>query len=386
MRTAIIGCGYVADFYLRNLAGHPDFEILGAYDEDHAKRDRFCAHFSVPIYQTLESAITDPRTEMVFNLTNPRSHFTVSSAAVLAGKHVYTEKPLGMTLAEAQKLVAMAAEHDVRIGTAPCNMLSDTIQELWRAVRRGAVGKVRVVYANYDAGMIAPNHSPWNWQSESGSHWPAKDEFEVGCTYEHAGYFLTVLAALFGPARRVTAFASTQIADKGIAVDTMAPDFSVGIIEYGDGVVARVTTGLVAPVDESLTIVGDKGVLVVPFLRDDRERILISNATDVGWFTKKLRRVAWRLGVQIHGWPLYRTFSRPTGVAFTDAGPNKPVDFLRGPQDMLDAIRQQRPHRLTGELGIHVVELIEALQYPERFAGRRDIHSSFPLIEPLDSL
>ena len=163
----------------------------------------------------------------------------------------------------------------------------------------------------------------------------------------------------------------------------MAPDFSVGLIEYDDGVVARVTAGLVAPMDKSLTIVGDKGVLIVPYLRNDQEQILISNVSETGWFVKKLHRAARRFGVQIHGWPLYRTFSLPTGVPFTKAGVDKPVDFFRGPQDMVDAIRAKKPHRLSGELGIHIVELIEALQYPERFGNRRDIRSSFVPIEPL---
>ena len=169
MRTAIIGCGYVADFYLRNLPGHPDFEVVGAYDEEHAKRDQFFAHFSVPVYPTLESAISDPRSELVLNLTNPRSHFAVTSSALRAGKHVYTEKPMGLRLAEAESLVGIAAEHGVQIGSAPCNILSETIQELWRALRGGIIGKVRLIYANYDDGMIAPNQAPWNWKSEAGS-------------------------------------------------------------------------------------------------------------------------------------------------------------------------------------------------------------------------
>jgi len=56
-------------------------------------------------------------------------------------------------------------------------------------IKDGAVGKVRLVYANYDDGFIAPVMSPWTWQIESGAYWPAKDEFEVGCTYEHADIF-----------------------------------------------------------------------------------------------------------------------------------------------------------------------------------------------------
>jgi hypothetical protein len=52
--------------------------------------------------------------------------------------------------------------------------------------------------------MIAPNLSPWDWRNESGVPWPARDEFEIGCTYEHAGYVLTWLCDFFGPARAVT--------------------------------------------------------------------------------------------------------------------------------------------------------------------------------------
>ena len=80
--------------------------------------------------------------------------------------------------------------------------------------------------------MIAPKLSPWSWRNESGVPWPAKDEFEVGCTYEHAGYILTWLAAFFGPATQGDLVCLVPDPDKGIAVDVMAPDFTVGCIEY----------------------------------------------------------------------------------------------------------------------------------------------------------
>ena len=93
--------------------------------------------------------------------------------------------------------------------------------------------------------MIAPQMEPWTWMNSVGTPWPAKDEFEVGCTYEHAGYFLSWLLTFFGPARRVTSFASCQIPDKGIEVNEMAPDFTCGCIEFGNGVVARAVSRLV---------------------------------------------------------------------------------------------------------------------------------------------
>jgi hypothetical protein len=101
--------------------------------------------------------------------------------------------------------------------------------------------------------------NPTRWRSASGAPWPAKDEFETGCTYEHAAYVLSWLAAFFGPAQRVTAYASCRIGDKGIPVDAMARDFSVGCIEYKDDVVARVTFSTVAPIDKSIMIIGEHG-------------------------------------------------------------------------------------------------------------------------------
>jgi hypothetical protein len=69
--------------------------------------------------------------------------------------------------------------------------------------------------------------------------------------------------------------------------------------------------------------------------------------------------------------------------SFRSSKGNKPVDFLRGPADMAEAIREGRPCRLSPELGVHMTELIETLQYPERFENPRTINSSFDPIHPL---
>jgi hypothetical protein len=71
---------------------------------------------------------------------------------------------------------------------------------------------------------------------------------------------------------------------------------------------------------------------------------------------------------------------KPTGV-LVDA--SKPVDFNRGPAELAEAILQKRPCRLSGKMGLHIVDLVEALQYPERFGGKRTIHSTFDPIHPL---
>ena len=217
MNIAIAGCGYVADSYLATLADHPELALVGAFDRDQERLDRFAGHWATHAYSSVEALIEDPRVELVLNLTNPRSHYEVTRACLEGAKHVYSEKPLAMCVEQAAELVGIARARGLYLSSAPCSALSETAQTLWKAIRENAVGRIRLVYANFDDGMVGPNMKPWTWVSASGAPWPARDEFEVGCAFEHAGYVLTWLAAFFGPAVSLTAFASCRIPDKGVS-------------------------------------------------------------------------------------------------------------------------------------------------------------------------
>jgi len=295
---------------------------------------------------------------------------------------------LAMEPRKARELIDLAEKKAVYLACAPCSVLSETAQTVWRALREGVIGRVRLVYANFDDGMIAPKQSPWLWRNETGVPWPAKDEFEVGCTYEHAGYILTWLAAFFGPAIVVTSFASCLLPDKGISVDAMAPDFTVGCLEYDNGVVARVTCSLVAPKDKSLTIIGDEGILRVADVRNDVCPIYVRKIPPTRWRDAIERRVnGLRRSLKLRGfetdWHLWQKY--PIGKAGPGqfVSPGKPVDFCRGLAELTDAIQEKRPCRLSAQLGWHIVEIIESLQYPERFGFRRKLASSFDQIHPL---
>ena len=390
MKLAVIGCGYVAEFYGKTLGNYPELKLVGAFDRNERNRRAFCNRWGVRSYVTLNQLLNDSSVELVLNLTNPRSHYELTKQCIEAGKHVYSEKPLAMDEAHARDLVGLARQRNVYLASAPCSLLGDTAQTVWKALREGAVGRVRLVYANFDDGIVAPKQSPWLWRNDSGVAWPAKDEFEVGCTYEHAGYILTWLAAFFGPALNVTSFASCLLRDKGIPVDSMAPDFTVGCIEYADDVVARVTCSLMAPRDKSLTVVGDDGVLHVADLRNDMCSVYVRRIPPSrvrGGIERRLNNWRRTLGIpgseiDWHFWDRYPFARKSPGRL---VGQGKRVDFCRGPIELVNAIREQRPCRLSAQLGWHMTELIESLQYPERFGFRRNLTSSFDPIQPLPS-
>lgn len=371
MRLAIVGCGFVADYYLATLPLHPELELLGVMDRDPARSRRLAEFHQVPRYPSLDAILADDRVEMVLNLTNPRSHYAISRAALDAGKHVYSEKPLGMDMDEARDLVALADAKGLAMASAPCSFLSETAQTIGRELRHEVVGPVRVVYAEMDDGMVHRMRHD-KWRSTAGVPWPSKDEFEIGCTLEHAGYYVTWLAAWFGPATSVTAFASVQVPDKLLAepLDLSSPDFSVACIQYANGVVARLTCSILAPHDHSLTIVGDEGILCTDDSWDYRSPV---------WSRKMMtirRRTLLNPIKKKH--PLAES---PHGKAETKG--SQDMDFMRGPAEVASAVQEGRPCRVSNEFSLHVNEIALAIHHTREQGCHRELTTTFTPIAPM---
>lgn len=372
MQLAIVGCGFVADLYMRTLKLHPQLSVTGVYDREPERAERFARYHGLRVYRSLDELLADPATVLVANLTNPDSHFAVSDACLRAGKHVYSEKPLAMSFDEANKLVELARQKNLLLSSAPCSLLSESAQTFARALREGHVGRVRAVYAEMDDGLV--HRMPYRkWKSDSGSPWPFVDEFRVGCTLEHAGYSLTWLTGFFGPARAVTAFASVQIPDKApeLPPDETGPDLSVACIEFASGVVARLTCSLIAHHDHQLRVFGDAGVLWTNDTWHYRSPVYLRKFVTIRrrMILSPLRKRMKMAGTHLPE-PDYRGASH--------------MDFCRGIADMADALAQGGQARLSADFSLHVTEL--ALAISEAKAGgvhRRELVSTFQLPAPM---
>lgn len=377
MRIAIVGCGYVADYYLATLGNHPELELAGVFDRDGERARRFVGHHRLRGYGSLDALLADRTVDAVVNLTNPRSHFEVSRAALQAGKHVYSEKPLATSLAEAERLVGMAEERGLQLSSAPCTVLGEAAQTLWKALREERIGTPRLAYAEMDDGPV-PLEDHRTWTSASGAPWPARDEFEVGCTLEHAGYVLSWLTAFFGPARLVTSSAHVLLPDKGIPVDGSAPDFSVATIVFASGPVARLTCGIFATHDRRLRIFGDAGVLAVDDTWDFGSPVRWSRRDRLGLKGEKHPRLARWLGLGPRRLPPVRP------VRFRWAGrPANRIDFSRGIAALAEAAALERPPALSARWALHVNELALAIQDPGSHGGPRTLRSTFDPVAPM---
>jgi len=371
MRIVFVGCGFVADHYARTLPLHPELAVAGVFDRDPERARRFASHHSLPVYPALDEVLRDPRVSIVLNLASPGAHFEISRASLEAGKHVYSEKPLALELARARELVELAERLDLRIACAPCSLLGETAQTVWKALRADRVGRVRAVYAEMDDGLLHRMRYD-RWVSESGTPWPWRSEFETGCTLEHAAYQVSWLAAFFGPASRVSAFASVQVPEKGAgeALAASAPDFSVACIQFASGVVARLTCSILAPQDHSLRIIGDEGVLRVPDTWHYRSPVLLQR-----WVTIRRRTLLspWARRISLEGRSNPRIPRR---------GPSQ-MDYLRGVEELAGAIREGRPSRLSERFCLHVNEVVLAIHHATEKGDSREIASRFDPIEPM---
>ncbi|MEL7071193.1 MAG: Gfo/Idh/MocA family oxidoreductase [Cyanobacteria bacterium J06581_3] len=371
MNIAIVGCGFVADYYLSTLPNYPHLNLMGVMDRLPERSQHFSDYHKVPKYDSLSALLGDPAVDIVLNLTNPSSHFEVSKAALEAGKHVYTEKPLSTDFAEACELVSLAENSGLQIVSAPCNVLSETAQTLWKALREQVIGKVRLVYAEMDDGMVH-QMAYQKWISQSGIPWPYKDEFEVGCTLEHAGYYVSWLVAFFGPAKSVSAFSSCLIQDKqtDMPLDVDAPDFSVACIQFESGVVARLTCGIVAPHDHQLRIIGDEGLLYTKdcwYYRSpvySRRRLTIRRKTFISPLKKKYSLVS------------------PGRTQLGSRG-SQEMDFCRGVVELADAVTAQRPCCLSSRFSLHVNEIVLAIQNASTDNQTYHMTTQFDPIQPM---
>jgi predicted dehydrogenase len=381
MRFAIIGTGFVADYYMTTLANHPGLELAGVWDRDEARLAQFRAHWNVPAFESQAALLADETVETVAVLTNPESHFEIGMAVLGAGKHLYCEKPLAMSFDDARTLAGMAGKAGLVLAGAPANARSDAFALMQSTLNAGAIGAPKLVYAEMEDGPVFRLN--WrDWRSVSGAPWPGAHEFRIGCTLEHAGYALTWLIGLFGPVRRITGQSGTFFFDKGagIPANEMAPDFSCALLEFDNGVMARLTSGLAAPRDRALTVMGETGTLTVADLWDNRAAIHLEAAGKKAAFGHRIvRRLERQLGRPL---PLRLAAGRrlayraPANRSHLPAYPSQ-IDFCAGIAAIADCIAAggEGRTRLAAE-ALHVTEAALALNRLADHGGRYAMQSA----------
>ena len=348
MRIALVGAGNIADRYAACIVAEPELELAGATDLDPARAEALVADRGGRVYPDLAAVLADDGVDTVVNLTVPQAHHEVAAAALAVGKHVHNEKPLALRHEDALHLIDLAREHGVRLSAAPTTLMGEAQQTLWKLVRDGALGRVRAVYAEA------------NWDRLERWHPDPRSLYAVGPLVDVGVYPITILTAMFGPVRRVQAYATTlepeRVLRDGTAFTPGAPDFVVAVLEHEGGVVTRQTASFyVGPCSQrGIELHGDDGSAWMPTWAEANSRVEVQ-----------------RRGGEYERVELVRE-------------PYDGIDWGRALADLAQAVREGRPHRASAEHAAHVVEVLNAAERSAETGSPVDVGSSFVPPEPME--
>ena len=336
----VVGCGNISGGYADTVAHHEGIELVAAYDVDPLRAQAYCESFGGKAFPSFDDLLACDDVDIVLNLTPHLAHREVTEAALRAGKHVYSEKPLAMTPDECVELARLADDSGVRLAASPITYMGEAQQTAWKALRDGRCGDIRVVYAEVNHGRIERWH-------------PAPAPFyAVGPLFDVGVYPLTLLTAFFGPVRRVTATADVVHADRVAAegpFEVTSPDWIVAVIELGNGVLVRLTTNF--------------------YVETTRQRGLEFHGDDASLYLGCFQEFSAEVGIGARGEPF-----QPLDLV---RPPYPGIDWARGVADLAEAIRDGRPHRASPWHAAHVCEVMCAIATSAADGHTVDVASSF---------
>lgn len=322
----IVGLGMAAAPHLlaiRDLEAAGRARLLGGFSPSAARREAFAARWKAPAFPTLDALLAAPGLDLVIVLTPPGAHLPVAEQVAKAGRHLLVEKPLELTLARAERLVALAAAAGVTLGVVFQHRFRPGALRLKRAIAGGELGALLSCSASVrwwrDAGYFA----------QPGRGMKARDGGGVLLT--QAIHTLDLLLHLAGPVVRIAGFAQGS----GLrAIDT--EDVAAAALRFAGGAIGVLDA----------TTVADPGF---------PERIEIAGTGG------SAALVAERLELHAKG--------RPPEVvegAMAGGGGADPMAFDHGPHramiaEMLDAIAEGRAPSNAGVTGLGVLRVIEGL-------------------------
>jgi predicted dehydrogenase len=363
LRVGVIGCGAISGAYLGVSKNFPGIHIDSVADIDPAAAEAKAREFNVAKVCSVEELLADPRIDLVLNLTIPKAHATIALAALSAGKHTYSEKPLGVNREEGRKILEMAKAKGVRVGCAPDTFLGAGIQTARKLIDEGAIGRP-VAFTTF---MMNHGHESWHPNPEFYYEAGGGPMFDMG------PYYLTALLFLLGKIRRLSGIASIAVPERTITsqpkagkkINVRTPDHVAGTMEFENGVVGSIIQSFATwhppfEGDRPITIFGTAGTLKIPDPNQFDGPVAIRLANEKAWRDVPLQFV--------------QGYGRSIGLA-----------------DMAQAIRDGRPHRCSGTLAFAVLDAMQGFfdssenGVEHRPAVDFDIPEPMPLILSLKS-
>lgn len=365
INVAFIGVGDISGIYLKNIEEcFRDVRIVGLCDliPERAQKgletiqalrgDR--SNRTLPrIYQDMYEAFQDPKVQVILNLTRPYEHFEVSKQALLHGKHVYSEKPLGADFEEGEELYRLAREKGLRLGGAPDTFLGAGIQTCRHLIDQGFIGEP------IGAACFMVCHGHETWHPDPAFYYQRGG----GPMMDMGPYYVTALVQLLGEVQGLTGVSRkafdqrliTSLPHRGEKVDVEVDTYVTGTLHFASGAIGTIFTTFdvhyARKSQARFEVYGTKGTLIVPDPNTFGGPVLLYRPEDQQAVRTDPALMAATVKdpyADYRELPLmfdYRENSRALGLA-----------------DMCKAIESGRPHRANDELQLHVLEILTGFE------------------------
>jgi predicted dehydrogenase len=342
LRIGVIGCGNISTTYMNNAALFGSVAIIACADLAMEMAHRRAAEHAIRA-MAVDELLASDEIDLVLNLTVPNAHFDVSMAALSAGKHVFTEKPLATTAALARSLMTEARRRGLAVGSAPDTFLGAAGRLARRLMDQGAIGK--------------PVAGTAFMMGRGMEHWHPNPQFYYqpggGPALDMGPYYVTMLVNLLGPARRVMALTATGSAERlitapgpnaGTRFKVGTPTTAMALVEFANG--AAVTLGFSWDVfrhgNQPIELHGTEGSLRLP---------------DPDTFGGSVG-----LSEQGQPWRDMATHEMLHGrINWPSTAPDRANYRMLGVADLAHALAIGAAPRASGDLALHVLEVLEAI-------------------------
>lgn len=261
--VGVIGCGNISAAYLRLAKLFRTIEVKAVADINMEVAKARAAEFGVEA-QTVKDLLANPDIAIVVNLTIPAVHHKVSRQILEAGKHVYSEKPLALSLADAKDLQKLAAKKKLKVACAPDTFLGGAHQQARKVIDDGMIGKV----TSGTAHMMGHGMEHWHPNPDFYYHKGGGPMLDMG------PYYITNLINLLGPVKRVAALAGTarkrrpisSAPRKGEMIAVKTPTSYHALLEFASGAQVTLSTSwdVFAHRHGNMELYGTEGALFLP--------------------------------------------------------------------------------------------------------------------------
>src|SRR5688500_11428764 len=234
IRVAVIGCGSVSTQYLPHLSKSPYVEIVSCCDIIYERAQKRATEYKIPNhYPHIDQMLPGAQFDLMVTLTDMQGHGRLNKQALLAGKHVWSEKPMANTYKEGKALLDLAKSKKLRIWGAPAVVNSPQFAFMSKALQEGKLGQVSSAHAHY--GHTGPTWSAFFYEKGGGS------------LPDLGVYNIATLTGLLGPAKSVMAMTSIVTPERTVdnkgKIKVEAEDNAMLLMDHGNGVISHVQCG-----------------------------------------------------------------------------------------------------------------------------------------------